>query len=109
VAGLSAPDDRVLYLDTGETAFWSRRRSYLRYFSPLPIQRVRFDPSLAETELHADVTAAVRAFRGKVLVWNPSWLPAGVSPAVDDLLSQYDVVRTIAPYEVRVRRPSAPG
>lgn len=107
VAALSAPGEHVLYLDSGETAFWSRRPSYLRYFAPLPIQRARYDPPLARSALSANVAAELTRFQGSLLVWDPVWLPAGLSRAVDDLLARYDVVRTIEPYQIRVRKGSS--
>jgi hypothetical protein len=96
-AGLTGPGEEILYLDNGETAFWARRPSYLRYFAPLPVQRLRFDPRLRRSRLARVTAARIRRFRRRVVVWDRMWLPPALSPAVDRLLSRFRVVTEIAP------------
>ena len=103
VSRLTSPDEKVLFLDNGQTAFWSRRPSYLRYYYPLPVQRIRFYPGLAGSQLSRTVAAQIRSYPGNVMVWDSNWFPANVCPEVDELRAGFAVNEKIGPYQILTR------
>lgn len=103
VSRLTLPDEKVLFLDGGQTAFWSRRLSYLRYYCCLPVQRIRFYPELAGSPLSKAVAAQIRSYPGNVVVWDSNWFPTNVCREADELRADFEVNEKIGPFQILTR------
>jgi hypothetical protein len=104
VSQLTLPDEEVLFLDNGLTAFWSRRPSYLRYFYPLPVQRIRYYPGLANSQVSKEVIVKIKNFKGNVVVLDPNWFPANVCWEVDELLTDFMIKEEVGPFQILKRK-----
>jgi len=83
----------VLFLTGGIANFFLPVRSHLRYFYPLPLQRIARNEALRQTEVFQDTLARALEYRGKYVVITPAWFDTALIPTLARKLEeQYDVV-----------------
>ena len=63
-------DETVLYLDGGCAGYCLGNKSYLKYYYPLPLQRL---PENSELECYRDSLSAVLDYEGKYIALDSSW------------------------------------
>jgi hypothetical protein len=83
-------------------------RSYLRYFTPLPLQRTGWNPRLAETALFREEMMRALAYTGTYIYLEPSWFSLPTQQLISRKLeAEYELAsevsrdvagRDIAPY-----------
>lgn len=107
-------EESMLFLSDGTPNYVIRCRSYLPYYYPLPLQRLRFNPALASTELHRSQLAAALAYRGEYVLLEPAWFDLKLLPELERKLeTEYEPVftasRTTAAMDTVLlrRRPGA--
>lgn len=72
--GESISDDSILYLDGGSSSYFCRNVSYLRYFYPLPIQRIdEQTSSFVNTSTFTDVMGQIQAYDNTYILINEGW------------------------------------
>ncbi len=87
--------ESMLFLSDGVPNYVIRCPSYLQYFYPHPLQRVRFNPALASTQLHRSQLAAALAYRGEYVLLEPAWFDLKLLPELERKLeTEYEPVFT---------------
>lgn len=67
-------DDSILYLDDGSSSYFCRNISYLRYFYPLPIQRIDEQTSaFVKTSTFTNVKKLINAYDNTYIFLNEGW------------------------------------
>ncbi|MEI8373578.1 MAG: hypothetical protein WCJ35_12195 [Planctomycetota bacterium] len=104
-AEFHAIDDRFRISDEQETLFLApgnqftyiiRSKSYLRHLVPLPLQRVRGNPALRDSEESRRVLAKAMKYQGKYVILCPSWFCVELFPELAKKLAvEYTIAYTI--------------
>ena len=65
--------ETVLYLDDGAGGYVIGKKSYLRYFYPLPLQRARYNPKITYSDFYKSQEKLVLSYKGKYIFANENW------------------------------------
>lgn len=79
-------EDTVLYLADGTPNYYLDAGSHLRYFYPLPLQRVPTAPGLRDTEVFRRTLDAALAYEGPYVVLLEEWFPLEAFPELEEKL-----------------------
>lgn len=85
--GLDASDE-VLYLSDGVATYYLRSESHLRYYYPLPIQRVDRNPALRESNVYRETVDAALRYEGRVVVHQQHWLELSDHPPLEQKIDR---------------------
>lgn len=86
----------VLFLDGGQGAFVFNNKSYLRYFYPLPLQRVSDDDPFTQTDTYKKVKSKVLAYHGEYLTLAEEWFfMNGNEDIKNKILQEYEIYKVI--------------
>lgn len=106
--------EALLFLSDGVPNYVIRCPSHLQYFYPHPLQRLRFNPALASTDLHREQLAAALAYRGEFVLLEPAWFDLSLLPELARKLeAEYEPVFSASRYTAAMdtvllrRRPGA--
>lgn len=93
-------DEPVLYLDDGTGAYMLGADSYLKYFFPLPIQRITDDSKYRDAECRLETLRRIEQYRGKYIVVNGEWLFGGDKNGAvkEKVLREYDRIGALTRY-----------
>ena len=64
----------LLYLECGQASYYLGTRSALRWFYPVPIQRVHSNPSLFSNEVHSRAMLALAGYSGRFVIVDETWM-----------------------------------
>ncbi len=85
--------ESMLFLSDGVPNYVIRCPSYLKYFYPHPLQRLRFNAALASTDLHREQLAEALAYRGRYVLVEPEWFDLTLLPELEHKLdAEYERV-----------------
>ncbi len=94
--GCQLDSDEVLYLDAGLGAFIFTNKSYLRYFYPLPLQRIGDKDSFAKTKTYKDVKEKVMKYNGKYITLDDKWFFwRGHEDIKQKISNEYELIEVI--------------
>ena len=71
--GCKLGNDSVLFLDDGTGAFYFSNKSYLRYFYPLPLQRISKKDPFAKMPTYIDTKKKALSYNGEYLILKKTW------------------------------------
>jgi hypothetical protein len=78
----------ILYLSPGVVNVFADAPSYDRYFYVLPLQRVRAAPGLPSTPIFKDTLAHLLDYRGRYIIWTPSWYAFHGAPELEEMVAR---------------------
>lgn len=82
-------DEPVLYLDGGCGAFVVKSKTALRYFYPLPIQRIDEENSpFTKTQTFKIVKKSILDYQGKYLTLDSAWFYRYNHPEIKDYITK---------------------
>ena len=86
-------EPEVLYLGNGIVNYFIRSKSYLRYFFPLPVQRVKTNGHLINTDLHREQYQAILDYQGNYIYAEPHWFGLELWPEFQGKVDrEYEIV-----------------
>ncbi len=65
--------DSVMYLDCGIGAFMFSNKSYLKYFYPLPLERIKATDEFAQTTTYKETKKKAMEYSGEYIVLQEAW------------------------------------
>ncbi|MBR6842247.1 MAG: hypothetical protein IKM77_08135 [Prevotella sp.] len=95
--GCKIGNGEILYLDAGSGAFTFNNKSYLRYFYPLPLQRIDAEDPFTETDTYKKVKQKVMDYQGEYITISPDWFFAhennnDIKKKIENEYELYDVI-----------------
>jgi len=87
--------ESVLFLDDGTGAFVFDNPSYLRYFYPLPLQRISSDDVFAQTSLYVETKAKAMNYVGEYITISPWFLNGNNDDLVEKIYREYYLIDEI--------------
>lgn len=85
--GAMLGNGEILYLDDGTGAFLFSNKSYLRYFYPLPIQRIAEDEAFAQSETYISTYKKLLSYTGEYIVYDDEYMGRTKHPQIEQLIS----------------------
>ncbi len=71
--GCELGKDSVMYLDCGIGAFMFSNKSYLKYFYPLPLERIKATDEFAQTTTYKETKKKAMEYSGEYIVLQEAW------------------------------------
>jgi hypothetical protein len=85
----------VLYLECSQASYYLGAPSFLRWFYPVPIQRVHSNPSLLDNKVHFDALRDLTEYSGRFVILDATWMrySAELVPKMNEKLeAEYEEV-----------------
>lgn len=86
--GCKLGEDDVFFMDSGIGAFYFANKSYLRYFYPLPLERIRESDPYASTDAYKEIKQKAMDYEGQYVVIQKDWFLSDGNNA--DILQKID-------------------
>jgi hypothetical protein len=93
--------DPILFLSSGTINYWLKNPSYLKYFYPLPLQRVIYNSNLRLSKIYLSQLERASSFDGKFIIHEKPWFSLEAISPMQLLISQkyYEVARVISHFD----------
>ena len=79
---------KILYLDAGSGAFQLGNRSFLRYFYPLPIERIEEGTPFTKTTTFVETKNKILGYQGEYLTLSSNWFFMYPHPEIKKYISE---------------------
>ena len=94
------PKEEVLFLTEGGINYFLPNPSYVKYFYPLPLQRVGLNPNLKEIEVYQNTLKSFLNYKGNYIVWQPDWFKLELFPLLNEYIFQnYEEIYSYKNYQ----------
>lgn len=97
---ITNPKEEVLFLTEGGINYFLPNPSYVKYFYPLPLQRVGLNPNLKEIEVYQNTLKSFLNYKGNYIVWQPDWFKLELFPLLNEYIFQnYEEIYSYKNYQ----------
>jgi hypothetical protein len=101
--------EEILYLSDGVPTYYLESKSHLRYYYPLPLQRVERNPDLRDSDVYRETMRAALEYDGRVIVHHHQWMELSNYPPLEEKIEReyciaYRDNTTVQPVTVWIRK-----
>lgn len=86
-------NEEILFLSDGTPNYFILNKSYLRYFYPLPLQRVENNSTIIETDIYQETLNKLLQYKGNYILLQPNWFNLNLHPSIKQKIeNEYQLI-----------------